>query len=359
MLSEKRYLEDQLKSDLLKKMVIVAGPRQVGKTSLSKQISPDSMSYYNYDIPKDRKKILTHTFDETDLWVFDEIHKYKKWKNLLKGIYDEHHETRKILVTGSARLDLFRKAGDSLQGRYHYLRLHPLSAAELGYKQQKELHELFKLGGFPEPYFSGKKSVADRWTNEYQSILIRDEIRDLERIHDLGTLEQLVYRLPECVGAPLSINALKEDLQVNFATVKRWLQVFEKFYVIFRLLPFGSPKVKAVKKEQKHYHYDWNLIESEGARFECMIAVHLQKYAHFLEDTTGRKIELRYFRDQEGREVDFVLTEKGIPFLAVEAKLGDDECSKSLLYFRNKFPQTPCWQMFCLGTLVFEFIKIS
>jgi predicted AAA+ superfamily ATPase len=344
-----RYLEGQLKADLQKKMVILAGPRQVGKTSLSKMIAPKASLYLNYDITLNRRRILTGEFGPEKLWILDEIHKYKKWKNLLKGLYDEHHEHHQILVTGSARLDLMRKSGDSLQGRYHYLRLHPLSAVELKMKTQKDLMNLYELGGFPEPFFHSSKQEADRWSNEYQARLIKDEIRDLEKISDLGLFEQLAYRLPECVASPLSYNSLREDLQINFATVKRWIDILEKFYSLFRLPIFGSPKIKAVKKEQKHYHYDWNIVENEGAKFECMIAVHLQKYANYLEDTQGKKVELRFFRDIEGRETDFILVEKTKPILAVECKLSDEDVSKSLFYFKNKFPEVPCWQIHLKG----------
>ena len=275
--------------------------------------------------------------------------KYKKWKNYLKGVYDQHSQKHSILVTGSARLDLFRKAGDSLQGRYHFLRLYPLSAKELAIETQKDLISLYELGGFPEPFFKGIKLKADRWSSEYQSRIINDDIRDMEKVADLSALEQLLWRLPECVGGPLSINALREDLNYNFKTVARWLDLLEKYYSIFRISAFGSPRIKAVKKEQKHYHYDWNFIDDEGARFECMMAVHLQKYAHFLADTEGRKIELRFNKDVEAREVDFILTEKNKPLMAIECKLGDSEISKSLQYFKMKFPEVDCFQVHLKG----------
>jgi predicted AAA+ superfamily ATPase len=345
-----RYLNSQLKKDLQKKMVLLAGPRQVGKTTLSKSLLPAKETLYlNYDIAGDRTRILKQEFNDCKLWVFDELHKFKKWKNYLKGVYDQHHEGHQLLVTGSARLDLFRKAGDSLQGRYHFLRLNPLSALEIGAQNQKQLEDLLRYGGFPEPFFGANKKEADRWSREYQSRLIRDEVRDLERISDLGALELLSYRLPECVGSPLSINSLREDLQLNHKTVTRWLDILEKFYAIFRVLPFGSPKIKAVKKERKLYQFDWNLLESDGYRFENMIAVHLLKHVQFIEDTEGRRIELRYFRDIEGREVDFVITEKSKPVLAVEVKWSDDSVSNSMAYFKRKFPETECWQIHFSG----------
>jgi predicted AAA+ superfamily ATPase len=340
-----RNMMSQIRSDLLEKMVLVAGPRQVGKTTLSKRIRPESTLYLNYDIPAHRRRILKGEFDESRLWVLDEIHKAVRWKNLLKGIADDQNGKREILVTGSARLDLARKAGDSLQGRYHLIRLHPLTYREISGANQKDLRELFNLGGFPEPFFSSSQTKADRWSNEYQSRLIDEDISRSERIVDLAAFEMLALRLPELVSNPLSVNALREDLGYNFATVRRWLLLLEKFYALFFVEPFGSPRIKAVKKERKHYHYDWNTIESKGARFECMVGVHLLKYVQNRIDCEGRKMELRYFRDIEGREVDFVVTEKNRPILAVECKFDDSEMSDSLRYFKRKFPEVPSWQI--------------
>ena len=341
----KRGLKEQIADDLKEKMVILAGPRQAGKTTLAKSIRRGDHMYLNYDVTQDRRKILNEEFTESTLWVFDEIHKFRKWKNFLKGIYDSQKGQHEILVTGSARLDLARKAGDSLQGRYHLLRMHPLTFKELGILRQSTLNELFQLGGFPEPFFSSSRKKANRWSNEYQSRVIEEEISKQERINDLSAFELLSMRLPECVGSPLSINALSEDLQYNFATVRRWLLLLEKFYSLFFVAPFGSSNVKAVKKERKHYHFDWNCLESPGARFECMIAVHLLKYVQFYEDTEGRKLQLRFFRDIEGREVDFVVTERDRAIMAIECKYSDDEISKPLKFFKGKFPTVACWQL--------------
>lgn len=347
----KRYIYQQVIKDLSSKMVFIGGPRQVGKTTLSESICPENMSYLNWDIASHRKKILAHEFSSTaGLWIFDEIHKYKSWKNYLKGVYDEFKKQKQILVTGSARLDLFRKAGDSLQGRYHFLRLLPLSVAELGITTQANFHDLLSLGGFPEPFFAGSEVEAKRWSNEYRSRLIRDEIRDVENISDIGNMELAMLRMPELVGSPLSVNGLREDLQIDYRKMARWVQIFEKFYAIFLLPPLGSAKIKAVKKEKKHYHLDWSLVESESARFENLVAVHLLKWVNFEEDTKGRLLELRYFRDIEKREVDFVVTEKGKPILFVECKLSDDEIDNGLKYLRGKFPDVPAFQISAKGT---------
>jgi len=346
----KRYLSEQVKHDLSQKMVFLGGPRQVGKTTLAKQLLGPNPGYLNWDIPEHREAILKRQFPDSPLWVFDELHKYKTWRNYLKGIYDKVGQERKILVTGSARLDLYRRGGDSLQGRYHYLRLHPLSVAELNIATQSEFEQLLRLGGFPEPFFRGQHIEAKRWSREYRQRLIHEDLVSLETVKDLGNLELLMLRLPDLVGSPLSINALKEDLQVNHKTLSRWLDIFCQLYAIFRLSPFGAPVIRAVKKEQKHYHFDWSLVEQDGPLFENLVAVHLLKWVHFEQDTKARELDLRYFRDTDGREIDFVVVEKRQPILAVECKWNDAETSKSLLYFKKKFPHCEAWQLSAKGS---------
>jgi len=331
-------------------MVFLGGPRQVGKTTLAKTLLNSSRGYLNWDVSADRQRILSQQLPPTSLWVFDEIHKYRQWRNYLKGIYDSRPEGQKILITGSARLDLYRFGGDSLQGRYHYLRLHPLSVAELKMRQPRDLLQLLKLGGFPEPFFGGSEKQAARWSREYRSRVLAEDVVALEQVRDLGTMELLMLRLPELVGSPLSINALREDLQRDHKTIAKWCEIFERVYCIFRVPPFGAPRLRAVKKEQKHYHFDWSLIKKEGYRFENLVACHLLKWVHFLEDTEGRDLELRYFRDRDGREVDFVVVEDGKPALMVECKWSDESISPALHYLKAKFPQCPAWQISATGT---------
>jgi len=345
----KRYLYDQVKKDLSKKMVFLGGPRQVGKTTLVKEfLGKNKIGYLNWDIEQDRDKILKRQWPLTKILILDEIHKYKSWRNLLKGLYDQYHEEKKILVTGSARLDYYRFGGDSLQGRYHYLRMHPLSIAELKINTEKDLLKLLELGGFPEPFFSSSKIESLRWSNEYRSRLIEEDLRSLEQVQDLGNIELLAIRLPQLVGSPLSINAIREDLQVSHKTINNWLSILERLYSIFRLSPFGSPQIRAVKKEQKHYHFDWTLIEEISLRFENMVACHLLKWVHFKHDTEGKNLELRYFRDTDGREVDFVICNKE-PIQAIECKWKNKEISKSLKYFQQKFPDCSCIQISAIG----------
>lgn len=340
-----RYLETQIKRDLGEKMVFLGGPRQVGKTTLAKALPGGTKGYLNWDVADDRARILARELPPSTLWVLDELHKYRGWRGYLKGLYDKAPGKQRILVTGSARLDLYRYGGDSLQGRYHYLRLHPFSLAELG-GGREALEALFERGGFPEPLLKTTHVGARRWSLAYRERLLRDDIQGVENLNDLGRMELLMARLPDRVGSPLSINALREDLQVSHPTISRWLDVFERVYAIFRLSPFGASKLRAVKKEQKHYQYDWALVQARGPRFENMVGSHLLKWVHHQVDSQGRDLELRYFRDTDGREVDFVVTEHRKPILAVECKLAAGAIDRGINYFVDKYPGLEAWQVF-------------
>ncbi len=342
--SNSRYLDQQIEKDLLRKMVLLSGPRQCGKTTTAKYLlnknNGDISRYLNYDSLDDRLKIRKEIFPMgRGLIVLDEIHKFSRWRQVIKGLFDKRKEEIKILITGSAKLDHYRHGGDSLQGRYHLLRLFPFSYLEIKDRHKNGVSRLLDNGPFPEPFLENSSVEPLRWAKEYNSRLVREEIKDLESIKDISLLEILADRLPGLVGSPLSINSLREDLQVAHQTVARWLDIFENTYLIFRIYPFGSPKIKAVKKESKHYHFNWIFVEEEGARFENLIAFHLLKHCYFLEDSLGKKIELRFFRDIDLREVDFVVLENNKPVLFIECKYSSkaNEC-KPLQYLKNKFP---------------------
>lgn len=346
-----RYLEPQVKSDLARKMVFVAGPRQVGKTTLAKRILGRRRSgYLSWDVAEDRERILNRELPPATLWAFDELHKYRSWRSFLKGVWDGRRTGQRVLVTGSARLDLYRRGGESLQGRYHLLRLHELTAAELGLRTPADLRDLLRLGGFPEPFFGQDEVQARRWSREYRQRLVHEELADLERIVDLAKVEHLLLALPERVGTPLSINALREDLQVAHGTASSWLDALERVYGLFRLLPFGARGLRAVHKERKHYHFDWTLPPSDPQRFENLVAVHLLKWVHWQQDAFGRDLELRYFRDVDRREVDFVVAERRTPRLFVEVKWGDDGVDRGLAYLRARFPDAEAWQVSAVGS---------
>lgn len=347
----RRYLQEQVEADLSEKMVFVGGPRQVGKTTLAQSLLPDRTGYLNWDIPSHRERILRRELPDTGRWVFDELHKNRRWRSFLKGLYDEHGADHEILVTGSARLDFYRFGGDSLQGRYHFLRLHPFSMAELKTSGRDDLRALLELSGFPEPLLGGSATEARRWSLAYRDRLIREDVTSLENISDLAKLELLAIALPSRVGSPLSINSLREDLQVAHATLVRWLEVLERLYAIFRVAPFGAPLLRAVKKERKHYHFDWTVVESMPARFENLVAAHLLKWVEYQIDTQGRALELRYFRDTDGREVDFVIAARGgKPVAFVECKWEDAPLDRSLRYLCARFPGVPAWQVSAVGT---------
>lgn len=344
-----RYLAPQVQRDLARKMVFLSGPRQVGKTTLARRLPGATRGYLSWDIAEHRERILRRELPVSKLWAFDEIHKYRSWRNYLKGLYDGRRSGQRILVTGSARLEFYRFGGDSLQGRYHMLRLHPFSAAELGLKTAADLRDLLALGGFPEPFLGGSQVQARRWSREHRNRLIREDVVSLERVADLGNLELLALRLPELVGSPLSVNAVREDLQVSHKAVSNWLRILERLYAVFRLSPFGAPRIRAVKKERKHYHFDWSVVPAEAARFENLVAAHLLKWVHFEQDTQGRDLELRYFRDTDGREVDLVVVERRLPILVVECKWSDTEVDRGLRYLKARFPAADAWQVSATG----------
>lgn len=347
----RRYVEGPVVTDVHRKMVFIGGPRQVGKTTLAKHLCREaggdpSDRYLNWDAASDRELIVSERFPaDPGFLILDEIHKYSRWRQVVKGLYDKRGDDLRILVTGSARLDHYRRGGDSLQGRYHFYRLLPFTLAEIGGDSQSALKALLTYGGFPEPFLSQSETLSRRWSREFRSRVISGDLSDLENVMDLSKIEHLVIRLPDLVGAPLSINGLREDLQVSHQSVSRWMTMLENLYMVFRLYPFGAPKIRAVKKEAKHYHLDWTVVSGAGPRFENLVACHLLKWCYFLQDTEGRDVELRYFRDVDRREVDFVITDGGEPNLFIECKKSDQRPSLALRYLKKRFPGVDAVQL--------------
>ena len=324
------------------KMVFVGGPRQVGKTTFAltflSEHSEKHPAYLNWDNVLDRSALLKGELPaKQKCIVLDEIHKFARWRNLVKGFYDTNKSEVSFIITGSARLDYYSKGGDSLHGRYHYYRLHPFSLQELSARSTKEDSKtLLKFGGFPEPFFRAEEKFWRRWQRERIQRVIYEDIRDLENIKEISLLELLAEELPNRVGSPLSVKNLKELLQVAHETVERWLKIFERMYYCFRIPPFGPPTIRAVKKEQKLYLWDWSLIADPGEKFENFVASHLLKYCHFLEDTEGFRMDLRFLRDTDKREADFVVLKEGQPIFAVECKTGEKSINPALFYFKER-----------------------
>ena len=282
--------------------------------------------------------------------MLDEIHKYSRWRQVIKGLFDKRKNELKIIVTGSGKLNYYKHGGDSLQGRYNAYRLHPFSFAEIKNEKLFSLSDLMNFGGFPEPLTLKSERETRRWSREYRNRLVQDDLNSLENVKDIAQLEHLAIRLPDLVGSPLSINALRLDLQVSHQTISRWLVMLENIYMIFRIYPFGAPKIRAVKKEAKHYLYDWTLLEDEGYRFENMVACNLLKWCHFRQDYDGLDIELRYFRDVDRREVDFIITENNKPTLFLECKKRNRDINSALKYLKERFPETEAVQVALHGS---------
>ena len=325
-------------------MVFVGGPRQVGKTTLALSLlktgtkTAKHPGYLNWDDPAVRPPLLRGELPSREkLIILDEIHKYPKWRNLVKGFYDSGAGSVSFLITGSARLDYYRKGGDSLQGRYHYYRLHPFSLREMNAKPTPDdMQTLLKFGGFPEPLISHNARTWRRWQRERLSRVIHEDVRELENIREIGLIELLVEALPARVGSPLSIKSLREDLGVAHETVERWVKILENMYLCFRLPPFGAPTIRAVRKEQKLYLWDWSQVAEGGARFENLVACQLLKYCHHIEDTQGYAMGLRFIRDTDRREVDFVVLRGKKPLFAVECKTGEKSVNPAIRYFRER-----------------------
>ncbi len=344
----KRYLFSDIKKDLKTKMVFVGGARQVGKTTLAlRYLKPPHRkhpAYFNWDIPSHQEQIIKNQIPlKNNTLVFDEIHKYIRWRGFMKGLYDAYRDSHSFLVTGSARLDFFSRGGDSLLGRYHYYRLHPFSLLEINKNPSSEdLSTLLKFGGFPEPFLRGSHTFSKRWRRERRHRIIHEDLRDLSQVREISLISLLVEGLLNRVASPLSIRSLKEDLQVSHQSVETWITILENLYMVFRIPPFGSPRIRAVKKEQKLYFYDWSALGNPGIQFENLVACHLLKYCHYMEDTKGEDMELRFLRDTDKREVDFVVLKNQKPLFAVECKTGQKTLSPHITYFKER-SRIPLW----------------
>lgn len=352
-----RYLELSVSQDLNRKMVFIGGPRQVGKTTLARRISAafHDPAYLNWDNSHHRLAIKNARWKpETDLLTLDEIHKFPRWKNLIKGIWDTRDEKLRLIVTGSSRLDIFRRGGDSLQGRYHFYRLHPFSLREMNNLPPPSvlskpdftakpfpdplpgMDKLLRWGGFPEPLFSNSDRLWRRWRRERFERVFREDIRDVEAIRALGQLELLATMLPDRVCSPLSVNSLCEDVETSPKTMKAWLDLLCRNYYLFRVPPWHRRIDRALKKESKYYFWDWSEAPEGGPRFENLVACHLLKWCHYVTDAFGWRVDLYYVRDREKRETDFLLAWEQTPLALVECKLRDAGSNTPLKYFAGK-----------------------
>ena len=327
----KRSLQKPILNDLHEKVVLLSGPRQVGKTTLAKTFFPKSSEYFNADRAEDRLLLQRKAWRrDCDLVIFDELHKVKKWKSWLKGIYDTEGVRPRILVSGSARLDVYRKGGDSLAGRFYSYRLHPVSVAEVKetVPAEEALDRIIRFGGFPEPFLKASEEAARRWRRSHADTILREDVVDLTFVRDLKGLETLVERLRQSVGSPVSYESLARDLQVSSHTVKHWIAVLESLYLIFMLTPYSKNVARSLLKQPKIYFYDTGLVKDDpAARLENTVACALLKRLHFLEDVKGEVCGLHYLKDKERREVDFACLRNGKLECLVETKWSDPDVS--------------------------------
>ncbi len=350
-----------------KKMVFVAGPRQAGKTTFAKMIAGEFRNslYFNWDIPEQKRQLIENPYfyeqvnrqDESlPLIIFDELHKYPQWKNYLKGIYDRDHDHYHFLISGSGRLDLYQKGGDSLAGRYLLFYLWPFTVAELGGKNipfdgflenplrldalSPEVAEYWEglahFSGFPDPFLNGDAQFYQIWSQTYTKQLLREDIRDLTALRNIEMVELLFSLLPSKVGAPLSLGSLSRDLQVSFDSIKKWLKIFEQFFLVFRISPWTPKIVRAITKEQKLYLYNYAGISSEAAKFENMAAVELWRAVSTWNAIGLGQFSLHYVRNRDKEEVDFLIANEHTPVLFIETKLSDAAPSKSLRKFQTR-----------------------
>ena len=340
-----RYLKTFILDDLNKKIVLLTGPRQCGKTTLSKMLS-DNFDYFNFDNPEHRLGIMEKTWDRSkDLVIFDELHKLKNWKSWLKGVYDTEGVQPNIIVTGSAKLDTYRKVGDSLAGRFFQFRLHPLDLKEINEIEKPNnfnavLERLIETGGFPEPYLEGSKRFYNRWKRSHLDIILKQDMIALENVREITTVETLIQLLRKRVGSPVSYRSLAEDLQCSDKTVKRWLTILESMYIIFRIGPFHRNIARSILKAPKYYFYDTGqVIGDPGIKLENLTACALIKEIHYLEDCYGETAELYYLKTKDNKEIDFLVIINEKPHLLIEVKWSQAAVSPNFGIFKKYFPE--------------------
>ncbi|MBF0253617.1 MAG: ATP-binding protein [Candidatus Omnitrophica bacterium] len=364
-----KTLWDDLSSQ--KPLVMLAGPRQSGKTVFAGRIAAKDFAdvvYFNWDAEKDKRRLIgdraffssepRQNASKKPLVILDEIHKYRDWKNYLKGVYDQFAEEYQFLVTGSGRLEYSRKAGDSLAGRFFRFHIFPFTLAEFASRRkllkdflkdpledQTEasvgqtrtiFEQLWEFSGFPEPFTRGKKSFWSLWSPAYGQQIVRDDLRTMADLRNLDLVETLFALIPGRVASPLSINNLAGDLGVSFDTVKSWMLLFDAFYLTFRLSPWTERISRSILKEKKVYLFNYPVVEDEAARFENLVAVEFLRAVQSWNDSGATGFDLSYIRNKEKQEVDFLITRSNKPLLLAEIKLADETPAANLRMFQDR-----------------------
>lgn len=349
----KRYLDQRVREDLLKKTVVLTGARQVGKTTLSQQMLSEHPGgqYLNFDVAGHRSVIQSQSWRQSaPLLVLDEIHKMRDWKAWLKGVIDGRAPGQSLLVTGSARMDTFRQTGESLAGRYFRLRLHPLSVREwcdaTGATPHAALTHLLARGGFPESALAASDADAHRWRSDYFSGLVREDVLEFSRLHEVNAMRLFAEMLRSRVGSPLSIASIARDLQLAPTTLGKYLDILEALFIVFIVRPWHRNIARATLQSPKVYFFDTGLvIGDEGIRFENLVACHLLKQAQWQQDTRGAAVDLHYIRTKDEAEVDFALSEGDTLTHLIECKPSDTKPHRALTRFAEQWPMAQAVQL--------------
>ncbi|MBX7066786.1 MAG: ATP-binding protein [Parachlamydiales bacterium] len=361
----RRVYQEVLRKHLSKyrQMIFLMGPRQAGKTTLSLEAAGEwpSHFYFNWDNPAERLLFiegveaiarqagLKELREEKPVLIFDEIHKFGKWKNFLKGFFDLYEKAARIIVTGSSRLNVYKRGGDSLMGRYFYYRVHPLSVAEIISAewneeeirmpkpiQDEDWNALLEHGGFPEPFIQRSPHFSRRWKTIRKDQLFREDIRDGTRIQELAQLELLADLLRNQAAQSMDYLSLSKKVGVSVDTIRRWIEVLKSFYYCFVIQPWSKNISRSLLKEPKIYLWDWSLVESEGHRYENLVASHLLKAVHFWTDLGLGEYSLHYLRTKDQDEVDFLVVKDKKPWFLVEVKTKAKGLNSSLYRFQEE-----------------------
>ena len=376
-----RYLDATIARDLQRKLVFVTGPRQVGKTTLSKLLLQAGQGaapgvYLNYDVARDRSQIERQSWPpDAPLLVLDELHKMPQWKGWLKGVVDGRPAGQQILVTGSARMDTFRQSGESLAGRFLSWRLHPISVrewcdfgepnaedqapADKAAQAEQTLAKLLLRGGFPEPFLAETDVDANRWRMKYADGLVREDVLEFSRIHEVGSMRVLLDLLRDRVGSPLSLASLGRDLQLAQPTIKRYLDILQALYIVFLVQPWHHNIARSLQQAPKLYFYDTGMVGSQpledlsdaerqtlmGARFENAVALMLLKNTHYQQDAYGKAVDLHYLRTKDGAEIDFALSSGKQLTHMIECKWSDPKPARAFANFGSRWPEAKAVQL--------------
>lgn len=337
-----RIQKAKILKDLEKKIVLLVGPRQAGKTWLAKDIAkgfPHSI-YLNYDQIQDREIMEAQSWlPTTDLLILDELHKMNGWKNYLKGIYDTKPSSMRILVTASARLDIYDQLGDSLAGRYFRNRLLPLSLAELNQLHEPlDIDRLIMRSGFPEPYLASDTVEVNRWRLQYISSLLSTDVFEIDKIHNIKAVQFVFNLLRNRVGSTISYQSLAEEVAISPTTIKKYIEILEALFVVFRVTPYSKNIARSLLKEPKIYFFDTGLVQGdEDAQLENLVAISLLKNVYGKVDYEAQEYSLHYLRTKDGLEVDFALVNQDEIEQIIEVKNSDSTPSKTLHYFHEKY----------------------